>query len=266
MPDCFPGSRLVRIGIPNAREFGRGQTGGCRRAITESDMSAKERILVVDDEEDLLELLRFNLNKAGYQVSCVSSGEDAVKEARGQLPDLIVLDLLLPRVDGLEVCKVLKRDPRTKPIPIVMLTAKGEEADIVAGLEIGADDYVTKPFSPSVLVARVKAVLRGRTPERNGDESVLQVHEVEIHPGRHEVLLAGQPVSLTYTEFRLIHFLARRPGWAFTRNQIVDAVRGEDYPVTERSVDVQVAGLRKKLGDHGHYIETVRGVGYRFKE
>lgn len=227
---------------------------------------AKEQILVVDDEEDLLELVRYNLSKEGYRVSCVASGEEAMKVAKSQLPDLIVLDLLLPSVDGLEVCKLLKVDPKTKHIPIVMLTAKSEESDIVSGLELGADDYITKPFSPRVLLARVKAALRGRT-KRDGDESVaIKVHDLIIHPGRHEVLVAGAPVALTFTEFRLVHFLAQRPGWAFTRSQIVDAVKGEDYPVTERSVDVQVAGLRKKLGDCGHYIETVRGVGYRFKE
>jgi two-component system, OmpR family, alkaline phosphatase synthesis response regulator PhoP len=227
---------------------------------------AKEQILVVDDEEDLLELVRYNLSKEGYRVTCVATGEEAMKVAKSHLPDLIVLDLLLPSVDGLEVCKLLKSDPKTKHIPIVMLTAKSEESDVVSGLELGADDYITKPFSPRVLLARVKAALRGRA-KREGDESVaVKVHDLVIHPGRHEVLVAGSPVSLTFTEFRLVHFLAQRPGWAFTRSQIVDAVKGEDYPVTERSVDVQVAGLRKKLGNCGHYIETVRGVGYRFKE
>jgi two-component system alkaline phosphatase synthesis response regulator PhoP len=227
---------------------------------------AKEQILIVDDEEDLLELVRYNLSKEGYRVTCVATGEEAMKAARSQLPDLIVLDLLLPSVDGLEVCKLLKGDPKTKHIPIVMLTAKSEESDVVTGLELGADDYITKPFSPRVLLARIKAALRGRS-KRDGDESVaIKIHELVIHPGRHEVLVSGDPVALTFTEFRLVHFLAQRPGWAFTRAQIVDAVKGEDYPVTERSVDVQVAGLRKKLGDCGHYVETVRGVGYRFKE
>jgi two-component system phosphate regulon response regulator PhoB len=225
----------------------------------------KERILVVDDEEDLQELVSFNLSKEGYRVTCVGSGEDAMREARSNPPDLIVLDLLLPSVDGLEVCKLLKNDSRTKHVPIVMLTAKGEEADMVTGLELGADDYVTKPFSPRVLTARVKAVLR-RKQEKPSPEATIQVRELVIHPGRHEVLADGKPLSLTLTEFRLLHFLAQRPGWAFSRNQIVDAVKGDDYPVTERSVDVQVAGLRKKLGPFGHYIETVRGVGYRFKE
>jgi two-component system alkaline phosphatase synthesis response regulator PhoP len=227
---------------------------------------AKERILLVDDEEDLLELMSYNLTKDGYRVRCVATGEAAVQQARSDAPDLVVLDLLLPNIDGLEVCKLLKNDARTRHIPVVMLTAKGEEADVVTGLELGADDYITKPFSPRVLVARIKAVLRRRSSEAADPESALTIHDLVIHPGRHEVLAAGSPLTLTLTEFRLLHFLAQRPGWAFTRGQIVDAVKGDDYPVTERSVDVQVAGLRKKLGDFGIYIETVRGVGYRFKE
>ncbi|HEX3725750.1 MAG TPA: response regulator [Pirellulales bacterium] len=227
---------------------------------------ATERILVVDDEEDLLELIRYNLSKEGYQVRCVANGEDAIREARAQLPDLILLDLLLPTVDGLGVCRNLKGDPRTQHIPIMMVTAKTEEADVVNGLELGADDYITKPFSPRVLLARVHAVLRRKLKQSLDDASMIRIHELVIHPGRHEVLLRGEPVELTFTEFRLLQFLARKTGWAFSRTQIVDAVKGEDYPVTERSVDVQVAGLRKKLRDLGSYVETVRGVGYRFKE
>jgi two-component system phosphate regulon response regulator PhoB len=226
---------------------------------------SRERILVVDDEEDLLELVNYNLTKEGYRVTCVASGERALKEAQDSLPDLIVLDLLLPRVDGLELCKLLKADQRTKHIPIVMLTAKAEESDIVRGLDLGADDYIAKPFSPRVLVARIRSVLRRKPSQVDKDETV-QVHELTIDPGRHEVTVGGNPVVLTFTEFRLLHFLALKPGWAYTRTQIVDAVKGEDYPVTERSVDVQVTGLRRKLGDFGHYIETVRGVGYRFKK
>ena len=224
------------------------------------------RILVVDDEEDLLELVRYNLAKEGYAVECVGSGEEALASVRRSPPDLIVLDLMLPAVDGLEVCRRLKADARTRAVPIVMLTAKGEDADMVAGLERGADDYIAKPFSPRVLSARVRALLRRNEARRQAElETTIDVHELSIHPGRHEVRLAGRPVELTYTEFALLQFLARRPGWAFTRAQIVDAVKGEDYPVTERSVDVQVAGLRRKLGAYGSYIETVRGVGYRFR-
>jgi len=242
--------------------------GGVRQqpAKTRGADGGEPSILVVDDEEDLLELVRFNLARDGYAVTCVASGEEAIKAVRRSPPDLVVLDLMLPGIDGLEVCRRLKADPRSRDLPIVMLTAKGEERDVVAGLDRGADDYITKPFSPRVLSARVKALLRRREADRVADqEATLEIHELVIHPGRHEVTLAGRPVDLTYTEFALLHFLARRPGWAFTRTQIVDAVKGEDYPVTERSVDVQVAGLRKKLGDHAWYVETVRGVGYRFR-
>ncbi|MFM8282349.1 MAG: response regulator [Planctomycetaceae bacterium] len=220
------------------------------------------RVLVVDDEDDLLELLRYNITREGYQVTCVASGEEALRSVRRNAPDLIVLDVMLPSIDGLEVCRRLKSESKTRDIPIIMLTAKSEESDIVAGLEHGADDYISKPFSPRVLLARVKALLRRRDTER---DTTIRVHELSIHPGRHEAILAGTPLELTYTEFALLQFLAKRPGWAFTRTQIVDGVKGEDYPVTERSVDVQVAGLRKKLGAHGSYIETVRGVGYRFR-
>lgn len=234
--------------------------------FAEATSMATQRILVVDDEEDLLELVRYNLSKEGFAVRCVASGEEAIAEAKSYLPDVILLDLMLPEVDGLVVCKTLKSDPQTRHIPIVMLTAKTEEADVVSGLELGADDYITKPFSPRVLLARIRAVLRRKVQQSMDDPSTIKVHELVIHPGRHEVLLGGRSVELTFTEFRLLQFLARKPGWAFSRGQIVDAVKGEDYPVTERSVDVQVAGLRKKMGVLGSYIETVRGVGYRFKE
>ena len=235
--------------------------------FAESVAMATQRILVVDDEEDLLELVRYNLSKEGFHVRCVSTGEEAIAEANTFLPDVILLDLMLPAIDGLVVCKTLKSDAQTRHIPIVMLTAKTEEADVVSGLELGADDYITKPFSPRVLLARIRAVLRRKVEQSADDDtSTMKVHELVIHPGRHEVLLRGRPVDLTFTEFRLLQFLARKPGWAFSRGQIVDAVKGEDYPVTERSVDVQVAGLRKKMGELGRYIETVRGVGYRFKE
>ena len=227
---------------------------------------AKEHILVVEDEEDILELVRYNLMKEGYRVTGVLTGEEGLKAARSQPPDLIVLDLMLPGMDGLTVCRELKMDAKTRELPIIILTAKGEEADIVAGLELGADDYVTKPFSPRVLLARLRAVLRRRQAEPQAEVDAIELHELTIHPGRHEVLVQGQPVDLTSTEFRLLSFLARRPGWVFTRSQIVQGVQGEDYSVSERAVDVQIVGLRKKLGAVGKYVETVRGVGYRFKE
>lgn len=227
---------------------------------------ANEKVLVVDDEEDILELLSFNLSREGYRVLCAASGEEALRMAQSEAPDLIVLDLMLPGIDGLEATRILKNDTGTGDIPIVMLTAKGEEADIVTGLELGADDYITKPFSTRVLIARVKAVLRRNVKEYPEDDAAIRMHDLVIHPGRHEVLVNGKTVRLTFTEFGILHFLAKRPGWVFTRNQIVDAVRGDDYFVTDRSVDVQIVGLRKKLGSAGPYIETVRGVGYRFKE
>jgi len=227
---------------------------------------AKERILVVDDEEDIVELVRFHLAREGFAVETAASGEEALKKVRQGAFTLLVLDLMLPGLDGLEVARALKAETRTAGLPIVMLTAKGEDADVVAGLELGADDYVTKPFSPRVLLARIKAVLRRRSRAAVDDQSVITIHDLEIHPGRRSVLAGGKPIDLTFTEFQLLTFLARRPGWVFTRSQIVDAVRGTDYPVTDRSVDVQVVGLRKKLGPYGRYIETVRGVGYRFRE
>ena len=172
---------------------------------------------------------------------------------------------MLPGMDGLEVCKVLKREDKTAHIPIVMLTARGEEADVVTGLELGADDYITKPFSPRVLLARIKAVLRRRGQEPTDDSATLSVRGIVINPGRHEVLVHGKRVELTHTEFLLLHLLARRPGWVFTRQQMIDAARGHTA-VTDRSVDVHIVGLRKKIAPCGDYIETVRGVGYRFKE
>jgi len=225
----------------------------------------KENVLVVDDEEDILELVRFNLSKEGYHVICATTGERAVEMARSELPDLIVLDLMLPGMDGLAVAKFLKNDPETQDLPIVMLTAKGDESDVVTGLELGADDYITKPFSPRILVARVKAVLRRKVTEPPDGSEVVKIHNLIIHPGRREVRVNNEPVDLTFTEFGILSYLVRRPGWVFTRSQIVDAVRGQDYFVTDRSVDVQIVGLRKKLGLAGKYIETVRGVGYRFK-
>jgi len=227
---------------------------------------ADPKILVVDDEEDLLELLRFNLSGEGFSVTCAATGEEALQRVKTDQPALILLDLMLPGMDGLEVARRLKGQAVTKDIPIVMLTAKGEEGDIVKGLETGADDYITKPFSRKLVAARIRAVLRRREAKQKDESGALAVHDLLIHPGRREVLVKGKPVELTFTEFGILNFLARRPGWVFTRSQIVDAVRGDEYFVTDRSVDVQVVGLRKKLGSAAKYVETVRGVGYRFRE
>ena len=227
---------------------------------------SKEKILVVDDEEDILELVRHHLKREGYEVRCAESGEQALQTAKSESVDLMILDLMLPGIDGLEVTRRLKNDPRTQHIPILMLSAKGEESDVVTGLELGADDYVTKPFSPRILIARARASIRRQIKEPVDENAIIQVHAIEIHPGRRTVQINGGDINLTYTEFQVLSILARRPGWVFTRSQIVDMVRGDDYPVTDRSVDVQIVGLRKKLGACGKYIETVRGVGYRFKD
>ncbi len=227
---------------------------------------AEEKILIVEDEEDVLELIRYNLQKNGYRTETAATGPIALSMAEAVKPDLILLDLMLPGFDGLEVCRNLKKDPKTSAIPIIMVTAKGTEADIVTGLEMGAADYVAKPFSPRVLLARIGAVLRRNRAAEAIDTSMLRIHDIEIDSGRHRVTVKNKPADLTSTEFDLLRFLAARPGWVFTRYQIVDAIHGSDYPVTDRSIDVQIVGLRKKLGPAGKYIETVRGVGYRMQE
>jgi len=173
---------------------------------------------------------------------------------------------MLPGIDGLDVCRLLQSDKETSAIPIVMLTARGEEEDVVKGLELGADDYITKPFSPRVLIARIKSVLRRKQKPVQNDEDTVRFNEISIDPGKRKVSVSGQTVELTYSEFEILNFLIRHPGWVFTRNEIVDNIRGDNYPVTDRSVDVQIVGLRKKLGAASKYIETVRGVGYRMKE
>ena len=230
----------------------------------------KKTVLIVEDEEDIQQLVGFNLIKAGFQVEYSDSGEQALEKILEHHPDLILLDLMLPGIDGIEVCKVLRSKNTTAEIPIIMLTAKGEETDIVDGLEVGADDYITKPFSPKILISRVKAVLRRKaknsspeTPERDG---VIKTESIIINSGRYEVTVDDRPVNLTPTEFGILKLLAKRPGWVFSRQQIIDEVRGYDYMITPRAVDVQVFSLRKKLGDTGKKIETVRGIGYRFKD
>lgn len=223
-------------------------------------------ILVVDDEEDILELLSYNLRKYNFNVITATTGEEGLKLALAQKPNLILLDVMLPGIDGIHLCKILKNNPKTQRIPVILLTAKNEEADIVYGLESGADDYVTKPFSPKVLIARINAALRRKSENVTDKNATIYIKELEINPGRHEVLINGKPVVFTYTEFQILYLLASRPGWVFSRDSIVETIKGEDYLVTDRSVDVQIVSIRKKLGEYEHYIETVRGVGYRFKE
>lgn len=228
----------------------------------------KEKILVVEDEEDILALIHYVLVRAGFRVECATCGEEGFQKARDYPPDLVVLDLMLPGMDGLEVCRRLRKSPVTKNCAVLMLTAKSEESDIVLGLETGADDYLPKPFSPQVLLARVNAILRRQVRTEGGmeQEEPIELFDLSIHPGRKRVVAAGETVELTFTEFRILMLLAGRPGWVFSRSQIVDAIHGDGYAVTDRAVDVQIVGLRKKLGECGRYIETVRGVGYRFKE
>ena len=227
---------------------------------------SRQSVLVVEDEEDIMEVIRFNLEKEGYEVHQALSGEKALQVIENNLPSLVLLDLMLPGINGLDLCRIFKQNDRTKAIPVIMLTAKSEDADIVAGLEMGAEDYITKPFSPRVLVARVRTILRRRESGVKDDSSVIQVEGMQIHPGRHEVTMGDNVVDLTPSEFRILHYLARRPGWVYSRDQIIDAIRGHGYVVTDRAIDVQVVGLRKKLGDYGKFIETVRGIGYRFRD
>lgn len=225
----------------------------------------KETIMVVEDEVDIQELIKFNLEKEGYKVVCAESAEQAEKKMTSKAPDAVLLDLMLPGVDGLTFCRKLKSDPRTKGIPVIMLTAKSEESDVVCGLEVGADDYMIKPFSPRVLLARVRAMFRRHdAAAATADVVELKRGKILLNTMKHEVTIAGKAVELTSSEFKMLSFLMQRPGIVFSRDQIVDAVHGQDYPVTDRSVDVQIVGLRKKMGSASDYIETVRGFGYRF--
>ena len=226
---------------------------------------ANETILVIEDEQDIQELIRFNLERDGYKVISADSVEAAGKLLARQIPSLVLLDLMLPGENGYDFCRRLRGEERTQLLPVIMVTARDEDADIVAGLEVGADDYITKPFSPRVLLARVRAVLRRRAIEPEDSADRLVRGPIEIDRTHHAVRLDGKSITMTLSEFRILELLLRRPGVVFSRYQIVDAVHGSDYPVTDRSVDVQIVGLRRKLGEHSELIETVRGVGYRFR-
>ena len=224
-----------------------------------------KNILVVEDDSDIRELISFNLKNEGHQVFEAKDGEAGIDKARKKLPDLILLDLMLPGIQGLDVCRIIKSDQETKETPIIMVTALGQEEDIVKGLETGADDYITKPFSIKVLIARVNAVLK-RSIEVGEDKSKdILINGINIKTRSREVWVNKNPINdLTFSEFQILYLLAGHPGWVFTRYQIIDKIRGDNYPVTDRSVDFQIVGLRKKLGDAGKLIKTVRGVGYRF--
>ncbi len=232
----------------------------------------KINVLVVEDEPDIQQLVSYNLLKAGYNVSCADSGEQALQILAVEEIDCVLLDLMLPGMSGLEICSAMKNEMKNRyaSIPIIMLTARGEEEDVVTGLQCGADDYITKPFSPRVLVARLQAVVRRSRTERENDREEKKKNRIEVNGlvidrGRHRVTLHGLELQLTMTEFGILTLLAEKPGWVFSRQHIIDAVRGYDFLVTPRAVDVQIFGLRKKLGDFGTMIETVRGLGYRFK-
>ena len=232
---------------------------------------AKINILVVEDEADIQQLVSYNLIRAGFHVTCADSGEEALQRLRAEEIHCVLLDLMLPGMSGVEVCKAMRRGEGNayRAIPIIMLTAKGEEEDIVAGFDSGADDYITKPFSPKVLIARIKAVVKRSLTDRADNEesrkAVIIVDGLEIDKGKHEVSIDGSEVQLTTTEFSIISLLAGKPGWVFTRQQIIDSVRGYDFLITPRAIDVQIFGLRKKLGEYGKMIETVRGIGYRYR-
>tara|TARA_B100000003_G_scaffold199802_1_gene205985 strand:- start:43 stop:744 length:702 start_codon:yes stop_codon:yes gene_type:complete len=227
---------------------------------------AKPHIHIIEDEPDIADLLEFNIINAGYKSTKSKNGETGLQKAREMHPDLILLDLLLPGINGLDVCTILKSDTQTKSIPIIMLTALGQEKDIVKGLDSGADDYITKPFSVEILLARIKAVLRRNLSDKTTQEDNVSIHGITITPKTRGVLVENKKLNLTFTEFQILYLLASHPGWVFTRYQIIDKIREDNYPVTDRSVDFQIVGLRKKLGNHGKVIETVHGVGYRFQD
>ncbi len=223
-------------------------------------------IVIVEDERDIADLLQFNLERDGYKAECYYNGEDGVEAVKKHKPDLVLLDFMLPGMNGLDVCKAIRTNSETKSIPIIMLTARDEEVDIVLGLEVGADDYITKPFSYRVLVARIRAVLRRDKTGEGSEKEIVRLGNIVIDPGRFQVRAGSSRVELTASEFQLLLTLARRPGWVFDRSQLIDIVRGEEAVITDRTIDVMIAGIRKKLGDCGPLIETVRGVGYRARE
>ena len=222
-------------------------------------------VLVIDDEKDVQELLRYNLEKSGFEAITARDGESGLRAATASLPDAIILDVMMPGLDGLGVCRKLREDPRTAKVPVILLTAKAGEADRVVGLELGADDYVVKPFSPRELIARIRALLR-RTAPASEDGAAVRRGELVIDPARHEVTWAGKPVVLTATEFRILHYLAARPGRVVSRTDIIDGALGRDIAVVDRTIDVHLTALRRKLGKGGAMIETVRGFGYRFHD
>ncbi len=225
---------------------------------------SKGKILIVEDDRDIAEMVEYNLMEEGYKTLSAFNGEDGVKLAKKESPDLIILDIMLPIIDGFEVCRILKKEQITADIPVIILSAKSQETDKIVGLELGADDYITKPFSPRELIARIRAILRrGRALSFS---SCIERGDIVIDSAKHKVTVREKDILLTFTEFRLLEFLARRPGVVFSRDQILDGVIGGDALVCDRTVDAHVKSLRRKLGTAKDYIETIRGAGYRFRE
>jgi two-component system phosphate regulon response regulator PhoB len=224
----------------------------------------RSKIVVIEDEPDIVEVMCYNLQREGYQVSSTTRGDEGLELVRNQSPSLVILDLMLPGMDGLSVCQQIKSDPLTRSTPIIIVSAKGEESDVVIGLGLGADDYIAKPFSPREMLARVKAVLRRGPLQEEQQKDRIVARDLVIDPGRHEVRAAGELVKLTATEFKLLHQLASQPGRAYTREQLLNRVVGEGVVVVDRNIDVHIRSVRKKLGDLGEMIQTIRGVGYRF--
>lgn len=226
---------------------------------------AKSKVLIVEDDDSLADVLAYNLTQGGYEVSRARDGRDGLNQAQTKVPDVVILDIMLPLLDGLEVCRHLRSNPATRDISIIMLTAKAEESDQVVGFSMGADDYVPKPFSVKVLMERIKALQRRRSAAAEESE-VVSSGGITIDRRRHRATAGGEPLSLTLSEFRLLEVLLRQPGRAFSRAELIDAALGEDAMVLERTIDVHIRSLRQKLGSHADQVETVRGVGYRFRE
>ncbi|MFT7245124.1 MAG: two-component system alkaline phosphatase synthesis response regulator PhoP [Candidatus Azotimanducaceae bacterium] len=225
---------------------------------------ARSKIVVIEDEPDIVEVICYNLQREGYQVSSTTRGDEGLELVRNQSPALVILDLMLPGMDGLSVCQQIKSDPLTHSTPVIIISAKGEESDVVIGLGLGADDYIAKPFSPREMLARVKAVLRRGPLQEEQQKDRIVARNLVIDPGRHEVRAAGELVRLTATEFKLLHQLASQPGRAYTREQLLNRVVGEGVVVVDRNIDVHIRSVRKKLGELGEMIQTIRGIGYRF--
>ena len=228
-------------------------------------LNEKNKILIVEDEQDIRDLLIFNLQKEGFKVESADNGDSALSLIRKNNFDLILLDLMLPGIGGFDLTRILKNDKKTSEIPILILTAKGEESDIVKGLELGADDYMTKPFSIKVLIARINKILI-KSSNLSNEANVLKYNSLSINLKARDVIVEGKKIDLTFTEFEILKLLASHSKWVYTRSEIINNIRGDDYIVTDRTIDFQIVGLRKKMGPAGKYIKTVRGVGYRFED